>query len=303
MSQIVQPCIHDDPRCIARPDPDPPTGLSCSTAHLLCVHGRWRDCPHAGPARDPAGLAAPGCSSRAACPSRRSQATPAPRSEPGSSPPQNPKHPRQRHRIHIPVARCARAIRQGNPDPSGGSRFDIPRRRQQLRRLRPFRRRDNYRDEAAHYARRVPILATSAENRVRDHVMPPRHDRNRNPGLTTLRNDPALLRFAPPTPTAAPQAIDPRTRPLCVRHPHSAHLSSMGTYGAPPRARILPDPGEMRQAAYAEGLFTFFFRGGASSDIGAVSGRGRDSERSILSDNQRLTAARAALCRLKGEYP
>ena len=47
--------------------------------------------------------AAPACSSRDACPSRPSQATPAPRLEPGSSPLQHRDHARQRRRVDRPI--------------------------------------------------------------------------------------------------------------------------------------------------------------------------------------------------------
>ena len=85
-----------------------------------------RDRPHADPARDLVGPAAPACSSRAACPSRRSRSRPAPRSAPGSSPLQNPEHPRQRRRVHIPVNRHTRAVRQGNLDTAGGAMARYP---------------------------------------------------------------------------------------------------------------------------------------------------------------------------------
>ena len=62
--------------------------------------------------------------------------------------------------------------------PGGGATVEgvILRCRQLLRRLRPFRRRDNHRDEAARHACQLPILAPPAEDRVRGHVMPVRHE-------------------------------------------------------------------------------------------------------------------------------
>ncbi len=105
-------------------------------------------------------------------------------------------------------------------------------------------RSDNPKNNTAHHARQLPILAPPAEDQVRVHVMTARHHRNRNPGLVALRNDLALPRLAPPAATTANPAIDPRTRMLgCVRHPHSVHLSFVGTYDAPTTEReISPIP-------------------------------------------------------------
>ena len=147
-----------------------------------------------------------------------------------------------------PVDRHARAVRQGNLDPARGRWLDIRRRRQQLRRLHPFRRRDNHRDKASGCLRQLPILATPGENLVRVHVMPARHDRHRNPGLVALRHDPALPRLAPATAAATNPTVAPGTRLFCfVRHPHKCPLNLGGHLRrAPLRARNLPNPRQKR---------------------------------------------------------
>ena len=82
-----------------------------------------------------------------------------------------------------------RAVRQRDLHPAR-RRAGIGRRRQHAVRL------DNHRHQTAPLA----ILTTPGEDHVRVHVVAARHDRDRNPRLVALRNDPPLLRLAPATP-------------------------------------------------------------------------------------------------------
>ena len=83
-----------------------------------------------GRTRDPPGPGAPACSCRAACRSRHSPARHGHGPEPGSSPPQNRKHPGQRRTVHLPVDHHTRAIGQRDLHP--------PRRRRSPREQRPL---------------------------------------------------------------------------------------------------------------------------------------------------------------------
>ncbi len=210
-----------------------------------CVRERGKDRPHVD--SGPAGPAA--CSSRDACPSRPSQARPVFHSEPGSPPTQDPETPRQRRRIHTTVNCHTQAVRKRNLHPPRGKRLDI-RPRQQLRRFHTLRRRDDHRDEAAHHARQLPILAPPAEDQVRVHIMTPRHNRHRNTRLAALRHDQLLPRLAPATP-AKPNLATGARLICCLQHPHSVHLALMDTDNAPISERLPDNPKPIQQAAYA----------------------------------------------------
>ena len=76
---------------------DPVVPENLDQIDLVC-RGRRRDRRHADRASTPPGPGAPGCSCRAACRSGRPPATPARRTEPGSSPRQRLDHGRRQFR-------------------------------------------------------------------------------------------------------------------------------------------------------------------------------------------------------------
>ena len=174
---------------------------------------------------------------------RRMSVTPSPgrrerRPEPGASTAQGRKNPPQRRAALLAVDNHPKTVRQRDVHPARrrhGAGAGIGRRRRQAIRL------DNNRHETAPLA----ILTTPGEQQVGVHVIAPRHQRNRNPGLVALCNDPPLLSLAP----AAARRSRPRwpcIQPLqCFRHPRSCPLPI-----AQPRPSTL-----IRKAAPAEGCY------------------------------------------------
>ena len=108
---------------------------------------------------------------------------------------------------------------------TGGKAFDwsnalgrIPRSSTQRRRLH------NHRHQAAGPASLLAKPAPPVEHQVGVHVVAPRHNRYRNPGLVALRYDPALLGIALAT-TKGTRAFPPGPRILhCFRHLRSCPL-------------------------------------------------------------------------------
>ncbi len=84
---------------------------------------------------------------------------------------------------------------------------------------------------------RLAILPPPREHLVGIDVVAPRHNRHRNPGLTALRDDLALLSLAPSPPPAIDQTATPPARLLPGnRHRPSVHLPLSGHL----RGRPLP---------------------------------------------------------------
>ena len=142
--------------------------------------------------------------------------------------PPAPKNRSQRRTVHLPVDDHPRAIGQRDLHPS--RRQSIA--RDGIRQGRPCPGRlHNHRHQATGPASLLAKLTPPGEHQVGVHVVAPRHNRHRNPGLVALRYNPTLLGIAPTT-TRSNRACPPGPQILqCFRHLRSCPL---GPWWTPP---------------------------------------------------------------------